>query len=188
MKKRFLVMAAFLVAGVALSAGLAMAAPAGKLDSQVIGNVRIDENDPTVGYVTARYICEGGDGAHVWVSAKQAESALPEQWLTEEGSGANSATWSHSHANAATCDGNWHVDTFTINQEEWGWGELDAGAGMGAVLRDSARRGSRERRRDHLEHAVRLDQVGTRRVTQPAWDEGGRRRRHPPSLSFGPSG
>ncbi len=127
MKKRILVMAAFLVAGVALSAGLAMAAPGGKLDSQVIGNVRIDENDPTVGYVTARYICEGGDGAHVWVSAKQAASALPEQWLTEEGSGANSAAWSHSHANTATCDGNWHVDTFTINQEEWGWGELTQG-------------------------------------------------------------
>ena len=35
--------------------------------------------------MTAGYICEGGDGAHVWVSAKQAESTLPEQWLTEEG-------------------------------------------------------------------------------------------------------
>ena len=127
MKTRILAIAALLTAAVALSAGLAMAAPAGKLDSQVIGNVRIDANDPTVAYVTARYICEGGDGAHVWVSAKQAESARPEQWLTEEGSGEASAAWSHSHANTVTCDGNWHVDTFTINQEEWGWGDLQQG-------------------------------------------------------------
>lgn len=125
--KKVLAVAALLSAGVVLSAGLAMAAPAGKLDSQVLGNVRIDANDPTVGYVTARYICEGGDGAHVWVSAKQAASGLPEQWLTEEGSGGLSAAWSHSHANTVTCDGKWHVDTFTINQEEWGWGELEQG-------------------------------------------------------------
>ena len=26
-----------------------------------------------------------------------------------------------------TCDGKWHVDTFTINQLEWGWGELSQG-------------------------------------------------------------
>jgi hypothetical protein len=111
----------------ALTTGLAIAAPAPKLDSQVIGNVRIDPSDPTVGYVTARYICEGGEGAHVWVSAKQAESRRPEKWLREEGSGAASAAWSHSHANTVTCDGKWHVDTFVINQDEWGWGELKQG-------------------------------------------------------------
>ena len=127
MKKHLLYVAALMGAVAAMGAGLATAAPAGKLDSQVIGTVRIDKNDPTVAYVTARYICEGGDGAHVWVSAKQAESTLPEQWLVEEGSGANSAAWSHSHANTVTCDGKWHVDTFTINQLEWGWGELRQG-------------------------------------------------------------
>jgi hypothetical protein len=110
-----------------LSAGLAAAAPAGKLDSQVIGNVRIDSSDPTVAYVTARYVCEGGEGAHVWVSVKQAGSGRPEQWLTEEGSGASSAAWSHSHRNAVTCDGTWHVGTFTVDQEEWGWGSLAKG-------------------------------------------------------------
>ena len=72
-------------------------------------------------------VCEGGDGAHVWVSVKQAESALPEQWLTEEGSGGTSAAWSHSHANTVTCDGRWHVATLTVNQLEWGWGELRQG-------------------------------------------------------------
>jgi hypothetical protein len=127
MKKSVLSIAGFFAAAAAIGTGLAMAAPAGKLDSQVIGNVRIDPNDSTVAYVTARYICEGGDGAHVWASAKQAESRRPEQWLTEEGSGANSAAWSHSHANTVTCDGTWRVDTFTINQLEWGWGELKQG-------------------------------------------------------------
>jgi hypothetical protein len=127
MKRRILTIAALTTAAVALTAGVAIAAPAGKLDAQVIGNVRIDENDSRVAYVTARYICEGGAGAHVWASVKQAESRLPEQWLTEEGSGANSAAWSHSHRNAVVCDGNWHVATFTVDQVEWGWGELQQG-------------------------------------------------------------
>ena len=85
MKGTILAFAALLAAA-ALTGGVASAAPA-KNDVQVTGNVRIDENDPTVAYVTARYICQGGPGAHVWVSVKQAESRLPENWLTEEGSG-----------------------------------------------------------------------------------------------------
>jgi hypothetical protein len=125
--KKLGLLVAFVTAVLALTAGVAMAAPADTLDSQVMGNVRIDAADPTVAYVTARYICEGGDGAHVWVSVKQAASRLPEQWLTEEGSGAASAAWSHSHANTVTCDGTWHVGTFVVNQEEWGWGELEPG-------------------------------------------------------------
>jgi hypothetical protein len=127
MKGSLLVVAALVIGAVALNGGLAAAAPAGKLDSQVIGNVEIDSEDPTIAYVTARYICEGGAGAHVWASVKQAESRRPEQWLTEEGSGASSAAWSHSHRLSVTCDGQWHVDTFTVDQEEWGWGELQQG-------------------------------------------------------------
>lgn len=127
MKVRIGIIAAFVMGLLAFGSGLAEAAPAVKLDSQVIGVVHIDPDDPTVAYVTARYICEGGDGAHVWVSVKQAESREPEQWLTEEGSGANSAAWSHSHANTVVCDGKWHVDTFVVNQDEWGWGELEQG-------------------------------------------------------------
>ena len=118
---------ALLTTALVTSVGVAVAAPSDKLDSQVIGNVRIDPSDPTVAYVTARYICEGGDGAHVWASVKQAESSLPEQWLTAEGSGENSAAWSHSHRNAVVCDGQWHVATFTVDQEEWGGGELRQG-------------------------------------------------------------
>ena len=127
MKRRILSTAALMTVAVGMGAAAATAAPAGKLDAQVIGNVRIDANDPTVAYVTARYICEGGAGAHVWVSVKQAESRRPEQWLTQEGSGANSAAWSHSHRNAVTCDGQWHVSTFTVDQKEWGWGTLQQG-------------------------------------------------------------
>ncbi len=127
MKRRIVSIAVLVTAAAAVTAGIAMAAPAGKLDSQVIGNVRIDPNNPKVAYVTARYICEGGAGAHVWASVKQAESRLPEQWLTQEGSGGASAAWSHSHRNPVTCDGNWHVGTFTVDQVEWGWGELKQG-------------------------------------------------------------
>jgi hypothetical protein len=125
--KGILATAMLVMAALALTPSSAMAAPAGKLDSQVIGNVRIDPNDATVAYVTARYICEGGAGAHVWVSVKQAESRLPEQFLTEEGSGAESAAWSHSHRNTVTCDGRWHVGTFTVDQVEWGFGTLQSG-------------------------------------------------------------
>ena len=130
MKRRILIVAALATAVVAFSAGFAIAAPADKLDSQVIGVVRIDPDDPTIATVMARYICEGGDGAHVWVSVKQAETALPEQWLTEEGSGERAweeGAWSHSHRNSVTCDGQWHVGTFTVDQEEWGGGDLRQG-------------------------------------------------------------
>jgi hypothetical protein len=130
MKPRIIIMAAVVTAAMAITGAIATAAPTGKLDAQVIGNVQIDRNDPTVAYVMARYICEGGAGAHVWMSVKQAESGLPEQWLTEEGSGARAAeegAWSHSHRNSVTCDGRWHVATFTVDQEEWGGGELKQG-------------------------------------------------------------
>lgn len=127
MKRGVLVTVAVLAAAAALGAASANAKPADKLDSQVLGNVRIDPGDPTVASVTARYICSGGEGAHVWVSVKQAESRLPERWLRQEGSGAASAAWSHSHANTVTCDGAWHAGTFRVDQNEWGWGALQPG-------------------------------------------------------------
>jgi hypothetical protein len=121
------VITAALVAALAVL-GLATGASAtpAKTDAQVLGHVTIDPDDPTIGYVTVRYICSP-DFTHVWVSAKQAESRRPERWLTEEGSGGLAAAWSHSHRNPATCDGQWHVGTFTIDQVEWGQGELEQG-------------------------------------------------------------
>ena len=83
MKRALLTAAVFALLGIG-TVGVATAAPSKKTDTQVIGSVRIDPNDPTVAYVTARYICEGGPGAHVWVSVKQAASRLPEDWLREE--------------------------------------------------------------------------------------------------------
>ena len=130
MKRRILGLAVLVTALGAVTAGLAVAAPSGKLDAQVIGNVQIDADDPTTAQFSARYICEGGEGAHVWASVKQAGSGLPEQWLTEEGSGGRAmaeGAWSHSHRNTVVCDGRWHVDTFTVDQLEWGGGELQQG-------------------------------------------------------------
>ena len=127
MKGTILAFAAILTA-VALTGGIASAAPV-KNDVQVTGNVQIDANDPTVAYVTVRYVCQGGPGAHVWVSVKQAESRRPESWLKEEGSGGLAAAWSHSHRNEVTCDGQWHAATLTVDQVEWGQGELAQGQG-----------------------------------------------------------
>jgi hypothetical protein len=127
MKGRVCAFAAVVAAAALVTAGIATGTPSGKTDAQVIGNVKIDPDDSSVAYVTARYICEGGAGSHTWASVKQAESRLPEQWLTEEGSGAATEAWSHSHRNPVTCDGQWHVGTFVVDQVEWGWGELAQG-------------------------------------------------------------
>ena len=116
---------------VVATAGIAVAAPSGKTDAQVLGNVRIDASDPTVAYVTARYICNGGttNESHLWVSVKQNVDARANPLLKEEesGFGGYATAWSSSHRNPVTCDGQWHVGSFTVDQEEYGWGELRGG-------------------------------------------------------------
>ena len=116
--------------------GTANAVSADKWDSQVIGDVRIDENDATVAYVTARYTCPSGATPHLWVSVKQAEGRGADPLLKEEGSSGYAAAWSQSHPSSqVVCDGKWHVDTFTVDQTEvvpWspepiGFGTLTAG-------------------------------------------------------------
>ena len=110
--------------------GTASAAPSGKSDAQVLGNVRIDQNDPTVAYVTARYVCQGGmtEETHLWVSVKQTADRQPDSALKAEESSAISAAWSQSHPTAeVTCDGEWHVGTFTVSHDEYGFGELKQG-------------------------------------------------------------
>jgi hypothetical protein len=132
---KVLVAAAMLAAVVIGTAGVATAAPAGKTDAQVIGNVRIDPADPTVGYVSARYICQSGApgstaAAHLWVSVKQTADRGPDNALKGEGSSGVSAAWSQSHPTAqVVCDGTWHVDTFTVDQTERGFGALAPGQG-----------------------------------------------------------
>ena len=130
--KRMLVALAILVVGAVAASGTASATPAGKTDAQVLGNVRIDPADPTVGYVTARYICNGGmtDNTHLWVSVKQTADRSPDNALKGESSSGISAAWSQSHPTGqVTCDGQWHVQTFTISQADYGFGALQQGQG-----------------------------------------------------------
>src|SRR5206468_5447767 len=108
----------------------ASASPPGKTDARVLGNVRIDSTDPTVAYVTARYICNGGmtDQTHLWVSVKQTTDRLPDPGLKQGESSGISAAWSQNHPTAqVNCDGRWHVDTFAVSHEEYGFGELEQG-------------------------------------------------------------
>jgi hypothetical protein len=130
--KRTLVALAILVVAAIGTAGVASATPAGKTDAQVIGNVRIDSSDPTIGYVTARYICNGGltENTHLWVSVKQTADRSPDNALKGETSSEISAAWSQSHPTAqVACDGQWHAQTFTISQADYGFGNLRPGQG-----------------------------------------------------------
>jgi hypothetical protein len=134
MKRLVLSLAAVAVAASAF--GVAVAAPAGKTDAEVIGNVKIDAADPGVAYVTARYVCQPGApdstaAAHLWVSVKQTASRLPENVLKTPESSSVSAGWVQSHPTAqVVCDGQWHTDTFVVNHDEYGpTGDLATGQG-----------------------------------------------------------
>jgi hypothetical protein len=132
MKRRILAVLAVLAVAVIATAGVATAAPAGKSDAQVLGHVRIDPNDPTIAYVTARYICQGGmtEQTHLWVSVKQTAERSPDNRLKGEGSSEVSAAWSQSHpTGAVVCDGAWHTQTFTVSHAEYGFGALEQGQG-----------------------------------------------------------
>jgi len=85
-----------------------------------------------IGYVTARYICNGGltENAHLWVSVKQTADRSPDNALKGETSSEISAAWSQSHPTAqVACDGQWHAQTFTISQADYGFGNLRPGQG-----------------------------------------------------------
>jgi hypothetical protein len=130
--RRMFIALAIVVLGTVGIAGMASATPSGKTDAQVIGNVRIDPADPTVGYVTARYICNGGmtEATHLWVSVKQTADRSPDNRLKEETSSGASAAWSQSHPTAqVVCDGAWHTQVFEIAQRDYGFGALQHGQG-----------------------------------------------------------
>jgi hypothetical protein len=128
-----IVLAVLLCSVVALSAaGLATArGPIGPTVADVIGPVRIDPSDPTVGYVTALYACNGGqtDQTHLWVSVKQNADRTVDQALTQEGSSQVAAAWSQSHPTDITCDGRFHIQTFRVDHAEQGFGALANGFG-----------------------------------------------------------
>ena len=126
MKKIHLFAAMAAAAAVSLG-GIAPAgaAPAGKAQAQILGPVRA--HDDGTASVKARYICPSG--FHLWVSAKQSEDGQPDQRLRGEGSSEIAAAWVQSHPapDQFTCDGEWHTDTFVIDTEEQGFGELRDG-------------------------------------------------------------
>jgi hypothetical protein len=120
-----------LLAGV-LSAGAVVAAPsvAGAAPkppstrAKVVGTVKIDKKDPSIGYVLAQYRCTVkdpvNDPSHLWVSVKQSESGAKDAAIAEEGSGGGhvAARWSDSHRNPVVCDGKTHASRFTVDQVE----------------------------------------------------------------------
>jgi hypothetical protein len=141
--------------GVAAVAALALAppllataadatpAPKASTNWAQIMNVKISNNDPSVGYVRARYSCNS-DINHLWVSIKQNESATDDKRLLTDGSGFGhiATTWVQSHPSADLhCDGTSHVQTFRVNTKEkvppeFGGGTVGYGAlkpGMGYV-------------------------------------------------------
>ena len=125
MKKRHLLAGAALALAIPFgSAFAAGATPQGKTQAQVVGPVRL--NGDGTATVTARYICQG-EYTHLWVSAKQAESGRPDKALQLEGSSGTAAAWWQSHPVDFSCDGVWHTQSFLIDTEEQGFGELEHG-------------------------------------------------------------
>ena len=124
--KRARVLLAAAVAGVFAAVAPAEAAPTGK--AQIIGPIELS-SDASVASVTARYICQPGEAFQwLWVSAKQSESGQPDMALKAEGSSAAASGWLESHPlGQFTCDGTWRTDTFEINTEDQGKGELRRG-------------------------------------------------------------
>lgn len=91
-------------------------------------SVVIDPSNPSVAHVSATYICASG-GGHLWVSVKQAQGGRYDPALAAEGSSSVSHAWSQSHPSNFVCDDTWHTQTFTVNTQEQGFGQLTHGLG-----------------------------------------------------------
>ncbi len=123
-----LAMFALVFSAVGTASGTTLRAPTA---AQLL-SVRIDPADATVAYVTALYICAGGqtDETHLWVSVKQNASRSFDPGLTQEGSSGIAAAWSQSHPTAeVNCDSHLHLQTFRVDQLEQGFGTLGNGWG-----------------------------------------------------------
>src|SRR4051812_22193058 len=88
-----LLLAGMLAMG-AVVAGPSVAGAAPKPPStraKVVGTVKIDKKDPSVGSVLAQYRCTVkdpvNDPSHLWVSVKQSESGKKDPAIADEGSG-----------------------------------------------------------------------------------------------------
>jgi hypothetical protein len=93
------------------SAGSAAAAPPAKF--RALSDMKV--NGDTASF-KARYRCNVGQG--LWVSAKQMAGGRTSTVLRQEGSSQAAATWWDSHRNPITCDGEYHVQQFTIDTLE----------------------------------------------------------------------
>jgi hypothetical protein len=100
-------------------------------DAKLLGPVHVDRNDPSVAHVRAKYVCDTAEAAqwHLWVSVKQTAEATQDPALEQEGSSAVATTWLQSHPVDFVCDGRQHVQEFTIDTLEQGFGEADTGKG-----------------------------------------------------------
>jgi hypothetical protein len=119
-------------AGIVL-AGLIVSSPgAGAASPQparaAVRSVVIDPSNPRIARVTATYICASG-GGHLWVSVKQAVGGKYDPALSAEGSSTVAHAWSQTHPTNFVCDDTWHTQTFTVDQQEQGFGQLTHGVG-----------------------------------------------------------
>ena len=124
MKRICILVAAVAVMALAAAPGAHAAGLGTKAQAQVLGPV-VDNGDGTA-TVTARYTCP--EGFHLWVSAKQVASRLPDKRLQAGGSSEISAGWWQSHPENFTCDGAWRTGSFVIGTFEYGIGSLEAGS------------------------------------------------------------
>jgi hypothetical protein len=119
-----------------------LAAPPVRNEATVISHVTIDKDDPSIGYVRARYTCQPStEPAHLWVSVKQMADGSADPALTEEGTGFGGVAdiWLQSHPTTVQCDGKPHVQVFEVNTLESLPPEEGGGAvGHGELVRGSA--------------------------------------------------
>jgi hypothetical protein len=132
--RNMLAVAVLAAATILGSAAPAMAAPhdyhgnAAPHDSAAALISVVHMTGPTTAEVKARYTCNGGpDQRHLWISVKQTADRTANPELATEGSSQISAAWSQSHAGVLQCDGKMHVDWFTVDQVEQGFGTLARG-------------------------------------------------------------
>ena len=130
-KTRALIATAALLASTPFVGTVSADAAVPTFDAKLLGVVQIDKSDPSVGYVLAQYVCDDIEAAawHLWVSVKQNDTATHDPALEEGGSSGVAATWLQSHPVDFTCDGKRHVQRFTIDTLEQGFGEGQKGVG-----------------------------------------------------------
>lgn len=120
-----LLVALLTASAVVVAPSVADAAPKPpKTRAKVVGTVKIDKKDASIGYVLAQYRCTVKDPvnnpAHLWVSVKQSESGRKDPAISTEGSGGSGVArrWSDSHRNPVVCDGKTRTSRFTVDQVE----------------------------------------------------------------------